>query len=59
MDDISVKNLISKNNFKIVLEADQLKQQPIRNVFKSYKEDLINVLEYNPVTNDWDSRCVN
>lgn len=62
MDAISVKDLVSKNNFKIVLEADQLKQQHrAGNVFKGYKEGSINFLptyKYDPGTNDWDSRCV-
>jgi len=60
MDAISVKDLVRKNNFKIVLEADQLKQQHrAGNVFKGYKEGSINFLptyKYDPGTNDWDSR---
>lgn len=62
MDATTVKDLVSKNHFKKALEADQLKQQHrIGNVFKSYKEGLINFLptyKYDPGTNDWDSRCV-
>ncbi|KAF0754717.1 inositol polyphosphate 5-phosphatase OCRL-1 [Aphis craccivora] len=59
MDAISVKDLVRKNNFKTVLEADQLKQQHrAGNVFKGYKEGSINFLptyKYDPGTNDWDS----
>lgn len=57
-----VKDLVSKNNFKSVLEADQLKQQHhVGNVFKGYKEGPINFLptyKYDPGTNEWDSRYV-
>lgn len=62
MDAITVKDLVNQNNFKSVLEADQLKQQHrIGNVFKGYKEGSIHFLptyKYDPGTNDWDSRCV-
>lgn len=62
MDAIIVKDLVKKNSFKLVLEADQLKQQyRIGNVFKAYKEGLINfppTYKYDPGTNDWDSRYV-
>jgi len=62
MDAISVKDLVRKNNFKNVLEADQLKQQHrAGNVFKGYKEGSINfppTYKYDPGTNDWDSRYV-
>lgn len=62
LDATSVKHLVSKNQFKSVLEADQLKQQHrIGNVFKGYKEGPINfapTYKYDPGTNDWDSRYV-
>lgn len=62
MDAIIVKDLVKKNSFKSVLEADQLKQQHrIGNVFKGYKEGLVNFLptyKYDPGTNCWDSRYV-
>lgn len=62
MDASSVKDLVIKNHFKIVLEADQLKQQHrAGNVFKGYKEGSIHFLptyKYDAGTNDWDSRCV-
>lgn len=60
MDAPRVKDLVSKNHFKDVLEADQLKQQHrAGNVFKGYKEGPINfnpTYKYDPGTNDWDSR---
>lgn len=60
MDAVTVKDLVSKNKFEFVLEADQLKQQHrIGNVFKGYKEGSIHFLptyKYDPGTNNWDSR---
>lgn len=58
----AVKDLVSKNQFEIALEADQLKQQRMAgNAFKDFKEGSIHFFptyKYNPGTNDWDSRCV-
>lgn len=53
---------MSKNHFKIALEADQLKQQHRANhIFKGYKEGPIHFLptyKYDPGTNKWDSRYI-
>ncbi|XP_050430300.1 inositol polyphosphate 5-phosphatase OCRL isoform X2 [Adelges cooleyi] len=59
MSATSVKDLVSNNNLKIVLDADQLKQQHrIGNVFKGYKEGPIHFIptyKYDSGTNEWDS----
>lgn len=60
MDVNLVKSYIEKENYKAIIEYDQLKQQHKKgNVFVNYKEGEINfrpTYKYDTGTDDWDSR---
>lgn len=57
-----VKELIDKNNFRPILEYDQLRQQHrVQSVFAGYQEGEITfrpTYKYDPGSDEWDSRYV-